>query len=88
MSDLMGFPIIETDSFHIDPASISFGINGTYSYSFSFNPDAIYAHPDTFVDDIGDTYEGVAIHRDLSIPIGEIRLSDGTRMMILTYTST
>lgn len=45
----------------------------------------IIAHPDRFRADVGDTYQGAVIVRDVNIPLNEIHLIEGGCRMILRY---
>jgi hypothetical protein len=45
----------------------------------------IAAHPDRFLADVGDTYQGVAIIRDASIPLDEIHVIEGNRRVIMHF---
>ncbi len=43
----------------------------------------IIAHPDRFKSDIGDTYRGIRIIRDETIPLNEIHVIEGNRRMVI-----
>ena len=43
----------------------------------------IRAHPYQFKADIGDMYQGIRIVRDERIPLGEIHITEGNRIMVL-----
>lgn len=59
-----------------------------YRATMSMEIRKIIAHPDRFAAGIGDTYQGIAITRDVNIPLNEIHVIEGGRRMILRYVTT
>lgn len=55
--------------------------------NFTFTPLEIHAHPKHFTDDMGDTYQGIRLIRDATIPLNEIHFLDATHRMIMKGTA-
>lgn len=53
--------------------------------SMTIQPREVRAHPDRFKADIGDTYQGMRVVRDPTIPMNEIHVIEGNRRMVMRY---
>lgn len=45
----------------------------------------IIAHPDRILDEVGDTYRGIPVVRDPTLPKNEIHLISGHRRVVMKF---